>query len=101
VSFGENEQFPGLKVNPFASVTFRNVVIDSVDIVGEPDDAGLTKAYCTEAALEIVLDAVQIHGGYGYMHKYGVEKMMRDIKVLQLLGGSGPVHQIQAIARDL
>jgi len=48
------------------------------------------KIYCTDMAMEVVLDAIQIHGGYGYMHEYGVEKLMRDCKVLQLTGGSNP-----------
>ncbi|MEA3471763.1 MAG: acyl-CoA dehydrogenase family protein, partial [Thermodesulfobacteriota bacterium] len=45
---------------------------------GEERNAGLIKAYCADAALEIAVDAIQIHGGYGYMHEYGVEKIMRD-----------------------
>jgi alkylation response protein AidB-like acyl-CoA dehydrogenase len=60
-------------------------------------DPMLAKAFCTDAALEIILDAIQIHGGFGYMHECGLEKSMRDIKVLQLLGGSNPYHQIQII----
>lgn len=61
-------------------------------------DAPLAKAFCTDAALEIVMDAIQIHGGYGYMHEYGIEKMMRDIKVLQLIGGTNPYLKIKHIA---
>ena len=56
-----------------------------------------SKVFCTDAALEIAIDAVQIHGGYGYMHDYGVEKIMRDVKVLQLLGESNPVLSIKSI----
>ncbi len=66
-----------------------------------PADAGLVKAFCTDAALEIVLDAIQIHGGYGYMHEYDLEKMMRDVKMLQLLGGQNPFHQIRAVEKSL
>jgi alkylation response protein AidB-like acyl-CoA dehydrogenase len=62
-------------------------------------DASLVKTFCTKAALEIAFDAIQIHGGYGYLHEYGLEKIMRDIKVLQLLGGRNPRHQIEAGAR--
>jgi alkylation response protein AidB-like acyl-CoA dehydrogenase len=56
-----------------------------------------SKVFCTDAALEIAIDAVQIHGGYGYMHDYGVEKIMRDVKVLQLLGESNPVVNIKSM----
>ncbi|RJP78241.1 MAG: acyl-CoA dehydrogenase [Desulfobacteraceae bacterium] len=64
-------------------------------------DPKLVKSCCTDMALEIILDAVQIHGGYGYMHEYGLEKIMRDVKVLQLLGGSNPYHHVRAIAEQL
>jgi acyl-CoA dehydrogenase len=64
-------------------------------------EAGLAKAYCTDSALEIAFDAIQIHGGYGYMHEYGVEKIMRDVKVLGLIGGSSPKMHIQATTREI
>jgi butyryl-CoA dehydrogenase len=64
-------------------------------------DAALVKAFCTDAALEIVLDAIQIHGGYGYMHEYGIEKSMRDIKVLQVLGDTNPYLLVRHIADGL
>jgi acyl-CoA dehydrogenase len=64
-------------------------------------DSMLAKVYCTDAALEIVQDAIQIHGGYGYMHEYGLEKIMRDVKILQLMGGRNPVLQIQSIVEGL
>ena len=71
---------------------------------GEPIprlDGRAAKVFCTDAALEIALDAVQIHGGYGYMHDYCVEKIMRDVKVLQLLGGSSPALNIESIREQL
>lgn len=64
-------------------------------------DASLVKAFCTDAALEIVLDAIQIHGGYGYMHEYGLEKVMRDVKVLQVLGETNPYLLVRHIAGKL
>jgi len=64
-------------------------------------DAVPAKIFCTDAAMEIALDAVQIHGGYGYMHEYGIEKIMRDIKVLQLLGGSNPFLKVRHISGKL
>jgi acyl-CoA dehydrogenase len=64
-------------------------------------EPSLTKAFCTDAALEIILDAIQIHGGYGYMHEYGLEKIMRDVKVLQVLGGKNPCHHIDAVRKEV
>ncbi|MEW5735658.1 MAG: acyl-CoA dehydrogenase family protein [Thermodesulfobacteriota bacterium] len=55
-----------------------------------PEEALYAKVFSTDAALATATDAVQIHGGYGYMHEYGVEKIMRDAKTLQLLGGPNP-----------
>ena len=66
-----------------------------------PADARLVKAFCTDAAMEITMDAIQIHGGYGYMHEYGLEKMMRDVKILQLIGGQTPCHHIRIVAEGL
>lgn len=59
------------------------------------------KIFCTDAAMGIALDAIQIHGGYGYMHDHGLEKIMRDIKVLQLLGGSNPFLKVRYISGNL
>lgn len=67
----------------------------------EAPKPALAKVFCTDAALDIVLDAIQIHGGYGYMHEYGLEKIMRDTKVLQLMLGRNPKCQINVIAGEL
>jgi alkylation response protein AidB-like acyl-CoA dehydrogenase len=64
-------------------------------------DAALVKAFCTDAALDILMDAIQIHGGYGYMHEYGLEKGMRDVKVLQALGATNPYLLVRHIAGGL
>jgi len=64
-------------------------------------DAALAKIFCTDAAMEIVMDAIQIHGGYGYMHEYGIEKIMRDVKILQLLGGTNPLLEVRHIADSI
>ena len=63
--------------------------------------ASLVKAFCTDAALDIVADAIQIHGGYGYMHEYGLEKFMRDSKVLQVLGETNPYLLVRHTADGL
>jgi alkylation response protein AidB-like acyl-CoA dehydrogenase len=59
---------------------------------GSPCDQA--KIFCTDAALEITLDAIQVHGGYGYMKETGLEKIMRDAKMLQLLGGSNRLLEV-------
>ena len=59
------------------------------------------KIFCTEAAENLTIEAIQIHGGYGYMHEYGVEKLLRDAKVLCMLGGSSPYLHVEAVSREL
>ncbi|HBW38113.1 MAG TPA: hypothetical protein DEF89_23680 [Desulfosporosinus sp.] len=44
-------------------------------------------------AMEVTVDAVQIHGGYGYMRDYPVEKLMRDAKILQIYEGTQQVQR--------
>jgi alkylation response protein AidB-like acyl-CoA dehydrogenase len=50
--------------------------------------------------MEVALEAVQVHGGNGYMAEYQVEQLCRDAKVLQIYAGTDEI-QISAIARDL
>ena len=58
------------------------------------DDAELTKAsamaklYCTDTAMDVTTEAVQILGGYGYIREYPVERMMRDAKITQIYEGT-------------
>jgi alkylation response protein AidB-like acyl-CoA dehydrogenase len=58
------------------------------------------KLYAAQAAVEVAMEAVQIHGGNGYMAEYRVEQLARDAKILQIYGGTDEI-QITAIARDL
>ena len=64
-------------------------------------EAAMAKLYTSEIAKEIADESVQIHGGYGYMHEYGLEKIMRDVKILQLMGGRNPALQIASVAAEL
>lgn len=58
------------------------------------------KLYATTIANEITREAVQIHGGYGYVREYIVERMMRDAKVTEIYEGTSEIQHI-VIARDL
>ncbi len=60
----------------------------------------IAKAYGSDVAMQVATDAVQIHGGYGYMADYKVEKYMRDAKLLQIYEGTNQVQRI-VIARTL
>jgi alkylation response protein AidB-like acyl-CoA dehydrogenase len=63
-------------------------------------DGCTAKVFCTDDALKIALDSIQIHGGYGCMHDHYVEKIMRDVKALRLLGDSNPVLNSQRQTRS-
>jgi alkylation response protein AidB-like acyl-CoA dehydrogenase len=63
-------------------------------------EASAMKLYAARAAMEVALEAVQVHGGNGYMAEYQVEQLCRDAKVLQIYAGTDEI-QISAIARDL
>ena len=62
--------------------------------------ASLAKLYCAEEAVRVSLDAIQIHGGAGYMAELPLEKLMRDAKVFEIGGGTNEI-QLQTIARSI
>lgn len=62
--------------------------------------ASLAKLYCAEEAVRVSLEAIQIHGGAGYMAELPLEKLMRDAKVFEIGGGTNEI-QLQTIARSL
>jgi alkylation response protein AidB-like acyl-CoA dehydrogenase len=58
------------------------------------------KLYCSDVAMEITTEAVQILGGYGYMKEYPVERMMRDAKITQIYEGTNEIQRL-VIAREM
>ena len=62
--------------------------------------ASLAKLYCAEEAVRVSLDAIQIHGGAGYMAELPLEKLMRDAKMFEIGGGTNEI-QLQTIARAI
>jgi acyl-CoA dehydrogenase len=63
-------------------------------------EAAATKYFATEATWRIADRAVQVHGGYGYLTDYPVERLFRDARLLRLFEGTSQVMQI-VIARDM
>ena len=63
-------------------------------------EASAMKLYSARAAVEVAMEAVQLHGGNGYMAEYQVEQLARDAKVLQIYAGTDEI-QITHIAKDL
>lgn len=63
-------------------------------------EAALAKWIASDAAMRVTTDAVQVHGGYGYMKEYAVERYMRDAKITQILEGTNQIQRI-IVARSL
>jgi alkylation response protein AidB-like acyl-CoA dehydrogenase len=72
----------------------------------DEDAAGLTKLsamaklFCSDTAMDVTTDAVQILGGYGYIKEYPVERMMRDAKITQIYEGTNEIQRL-VIAREM
>jgi short-chain 2-methylacyl-CoA dehydrogenase len=63
-------------------------------------EAAMTKLFCSEVAQEVANEAVQIHGGYGLMKEYDVERFFRDQRLLQIGEGTSEIQRI-IIARHI
>jgi alkylation response protein AidB-like acyl-CoA dehydrogenase len=63
-------------------------------------DASMAKLFASDTAMQVTTDAVQIHGGYGYMREYPVERYMREAKALQIVEGTNQVQRM-VIGRQL
>lgn len=62
--------------------------------------SSIAKVYASEAAMWVSTEAVQIHGGYGYVKEYHVERLMRDAKITQIYEGTSEVQRI-VISREI
>jgi alkylation response protein AidB-like acyl-CoA dehydrogenase len=57
-------------------------------------EAAMAKLFCSELAMRCAHDAVQIHGGYGYVKEYPVERMFRDAKITEIYEGTSQVQRM-------
>jgi acyl-CoA dehydrogenase len=65
--------------------------------------SSMAKTFASDAAVANATDAIQILGGYGYMHEYGVEKLLRDAKLTQIYEGTNQINRfeiMEAIAEE-
>jgi alkylation response protein AidB-like acyl-CoA dehydrogenase len=62
--------------------------------------SAMAKLFCAENAMKITTEAVQIHGGYGYVKEYHVERLMRDAKITQIYEGTSEIQKI-VISRSI
>ncbi|TCL71055.1 acyl-CoA dehydrogenase family protein [Rhizobium sp. BK251] len=82
----------------------RQMVLHAAELkeAGEPclTEASMAKLFASEMAEKVCSDAIQIHGGYGYMVDYPVERIYRDVRICQIYEGTSDVQRI-VIARSL
>ena len=64
---------------------------------GHPDKVTLcamAKRYVTDSCFTVADQALQLHGGYGYLNEYGVEKIVRDLRVHRILEGTNEIMRV-------
>lgn len=57
-------------------------------------ESAITKCYCSDIAMEVASEALQIFGGYGYSREYPVEKLLRDAKIHQIFEGTNEIQRV-------
>ncbi|MGV3684056.1 MAG: acyl-CoA dehydrogenase [Daejeonella sp.] len=62
--------------------------------------SSMAKLYASQVAMKVTVEAVQIHGGYGFVKEYHVERLMRDAKITQIYEGTSEIQKI-IIAREI
>ena len=82
------------------NLVFRTIEMSASGHLMTLAEASAMKLYSARAATEVAMEAVQLHGGNGYMSEFRVEQLARDAKVLQIYAGTDEI-QITHIAKDL
>jgi butyryl-CoA dehydrogenase len=82
----------------------RHLVLDAAALrdAGEPciKEASMAKLFASEMAERVASDAIQIHGGYGYVADFPVERIYRDVRVCQIYEGTSDIQRL-VISREL
>jgi alkylation response protein AidB-like acyl-CoA dehydrogenase len=60
----------------------------------------MAKRFATDAGFQVANDALQLHGGYGYLQDYPLERIVRDLRVHQILEGTNEIMRV-IIAREM
>lgn len=73
-------------------IRYVGKLIDSGESYTE--EAAISKAFASDVAMQVTIEAVQIFGGYGYSREYPVEKLMRDAKIFQIFEGTNEIQRM-------
>ena len=57
-------------------------------------EAAMAKLFASEVAMKVTTEAIQIHGGYGYVAEYDVERFFRDAKILEIGEGTSEIQRL-------
>jgi len=106
----------GKKINNFQSISFkladmatqieaaRHLVYNAAWLKDKGEniikEAAMAKLYTSELAMRLTTEAIQIHGGFGYIREYNVERFFRDSKILEIGEGTSEVQRI-IISREI
>ena len=63
-------------------------------------ESAMAKFFASKTAMKVATEAVQVHGGYGFVKEYHVERLMRDAKITQIYEGTSEIQQI-VISRSI
>jgi len=110
LAYGRERQAFGKAIAEHQAVTFRLAdMATKIDVArqmvwhaaalrdaGEPclKEASMAKLYASEMAEEVASDAIQIHGGYGYVTDFPVERIYRDVRVCQIYEGTSDIQRL-------
>lgn len=76
----------------------RLLCLQAADLKDRKQDftkaSAMAKLYASQVAMDATIEAVQIHGGYGYVKEYHVERLMRDAKITQIYEGTSEIQKI-------
>jgi alkylation response protein AidB-like acyl-CoA dehydrogenase len=112
----ERKQF-GKPINAFQAIQFKLADMETQCAAGrellyqacakiDRDDAdigkysAMAKLFCSDVAMKVTVEAVQVLGGYGYVKEYPVERMLRDAKITQIYEGTNEIQRL-VIARTM
>jgi alkylation response protein AidB-like acyl-CoA dehydrogenase len=112
----ERRQF-GKSINSFQAIQFKLADMETQCAAGrellyqacakvdrgDPDIgkySAMAKLFCSDVAMKVTVEAVQVLGGYGYVKEYPVERMLRDAKITQIYEGTNEIQRL-VIARTM
>ena len=89
-----------MKIESARALVYATARMIDAGIKKYSKESAMCKCYAADVAMEVTTNAVQILGGYGFMNKYAVEKMMRDAKITQIYEGTNQIQRL-VIATNL